>query len=304
MKTIFTICVLTISAPLMAQTYNEKISKEYAFEKKDANNAVMIANINGNIKVEGYNGDKIIVEVNKSIHAKTDERLEKGKQQIQLGVLDLADTLIFYVQGTQAQFGRKDDKRRSDSWYRNNYGYNWCCNGNRNCSTGCDCDLDFDFKMDFVVKVPQGVHVMVTTINDGDINVSHVGGAVSADNINGSIKLTDLMREAHATTINGNVDVEYTSNPKKDCRFYTLNGDINAWFQKGLAASMSFESFNGSFFTNIDKLETLPAKVEKESNSKGMKYKINDNRYKIGAGGAFLDFETFNGNVYLKERTN
>jgi hypothetical protein len=59
------------------------------------------------VKVEGYAGDKIIVEVNKSIYAKTTERLEKGKANIQLGVIDRADTLIFYVEGTGALFGRK-----------------------------------------------------------------------------------------------------------------------------------------------------------------------------------------------------
>ncbi|HEY5919327.1 MAG TPA: hypothetical protein VIU13_18035, partial [Chryseolinea sp.] len=108
-----------------------------------------------------------------------------------------------------------------------------------------------------------------------------------------------------ASTINGDVDVEYVTNPTKDCRFYSLNGDINAWFQRGLAANMSFESFNGSFYTNIEKLENMPAQVEKKDSEKGIKYKINGNRYKIGSGGnTFLDFETFNGDVYLKEKTN
>jgi hypothetical protein len=65
---------------------------------------------------------------------------------------------------------------------------------------------------------------------------------------------------------------------------------------------MSFESFNGDFFTNIDKLESLPVRVEKENTNDGIKYKVSGNRYKIGSGGAFLDFETFNGDVYLKEK--
>ncbi len=67
---------------------------------------------------------------------------------------------------------------------------------------------------------------------------------------------------------------------------------------------MGFQSFNGHLYTNIDGLEQLPAHVEKKQKEKGTKYKINDNRFKIGAGGAFLDFETFNGNVYVKEKVN
>ena len=65
---------------------------------------------------------------------------------------------------------------------------------------------------------------------------------------------------------------------------------------------MEFESFNGSFFTNINNLEQMPVVVEKKKSEQGIKYKVNGNRYKVGNGGANLDFETFNGNVYLKEK--
>jgi DUF4097 and DUF4098 domain-containing protein YvlB len=293
-------CFMIATGTLCAQSHTEKINKTLSFGKVSETNTVIIANINGSVRVEGYEGTEVKVEIDKSINAKTADRLEKGKQQIQLGTLDLVDTLVLYVNGTGANFGPR--KSRSNNRGRENYGYDWCCN---NCNNGCDCRVEFDYKMDFVVRVPYNVNVVASTVNSGDISVGKVRGVVHADNVNGSIKLTDLAREARASTINGNVDIEYTTNPSKDCRFYSLNGDINAWFQKGLAANMSFESFNGDFYTNITKLENLPTQVEKEKDSKGMKFKVNGNRYRIGNGGAaMLDFETFNGNVYLKERAN
>ena len=158
--------------------------------------------------------------------------------------------------------------------------------------------------MDFKVKIPASVNLLVSTINNGDILIENVKSPVKANNINGSIRLQNLMREADATTINGDVDVEYVQNPQRNCRFYTLNGDINALFQKGLGASIGFQSFNGSLYTNIDRVELLPVVVEKEQDDKGTKYKVNDNQFKIGSGGAYLDFETFNGNVYVKEKLN
>jgi DUF4097 and DUF4098 domain-containing protein YvlB len=184
--------------------------------------------------------------------------------------------------------------------FRSGWGYNWNCNDD-------NCRSEYDYKMDFTVKVPASVHIMVSTINNGDLIVENVKGTVNANNVNGSVKLTNLVREADARSVNGDVDIEYASNPVKDCSFYTLNGDINAIFQKGLAASLSFESFNGSFYTNIDNLEPLPVKVEQTTKGKGsgINYKVNGNRYQVGkGGGAYLDFETFNGNVYLKEKTN
>ncbi len=68
-----------------AQRHSEKITKELTFEKKSEANALMISNINGDIKVEGYSGDKILVEVEKIIIGKTEARLEKGKARNSTG---------------------------------------------------------------------------------------------------------------------------------------------------------------------------------------------------------------------------
>ncbi len=288
--------VLGISLRLTAQTHTEKIAKEFSFEKKGTHNALMIANINGDISVEPSDGDKIQVDVTKTIRAKTDGRLETGKSEIQLGIVDLADTIILYVNSPCNFFERSSSKSRH-SHMGTKWGYSWQDHGR-------SCHETYDYSMDFVVKVPRSVNLLVSTINDGEVVVKNVHGVVKANNINGGIRLLNLMREAEAHTINGDVDIEYSQNPQRDCRFYTLNGDINALFQKGLAASMGFQSFNGHLYTNIDGLEQLPAHVEKKQKEKGTKYKINDNRFKIGAGGAFLDFETFNGNVYVKEKVN
>jgi DUF4097 and DUF4098 domain-containing protein YvlB len=278
---------MLITTYLSAQTHTEKITRELTFEKKSVDNALMIANINGSINVESYEGDKILVEVSRTIRAKTEERLAKGKKNLRLGTIDRADTIILYVDGLCSSFGRRKDR---DGW-----GYQW-----EDCGRGCEEEYDYD--MDFTVKIPSATHLMVSTINNGDIVIANAKGSVIANNINGSVKLTNLVREADVHTINGNVDIEYARNPQNDCRFYTLNGDINAWFQKGLAASLSFESFNGDFYTNIDKLEPMPVEVEKKSTGDGIRYKVNGNRFKVGSGGANLDFETFNGNVYLKEK--
>jgi hypothetical protein len=49
-------------------------------------------------------------------------------------------------------------------------------------------------------------------------------------------------------------------------------------------------------------MELLPLTVEKVEGKPGVQYKIKGNRYKVRNGGVNLDFETFNGDVYLKER--
>ena len=85
MKNVILIIGLMMVVPLtIAQSFSETITKELIFEKKNIDNALMIANINGNIKVVGYAGDKILLTVEKTINAKTQERLENGKKEILL----------------------------------------------------------------------------------------------------------------------------------------------------------------------------------------------------------------------------
>jgi DUF4097 and DUF4098 domain-containing protein YvlB len=286
--------LLLTTINVLAQTHTEKITKELVFEKVSPENALMVANINGDINVVGYDGDKVIIEVNKWISGKTEARLEKGKKDLQLGVIDRADTLILYIQDGCMSFGHHAQRKNQNHWHATGWSYDWQCSGRH-------CESEFDYKMDFTIKVPAGINVVLSTINEGDVTVENVNGAVKADNINGSIRLSNLRKEAKATTINGDVDITYTSNPKNDCRFYSLNGDINAMFQKGLAANLSFESFNGDFYTNVDRIEPLPVSMEKTKDGESVKYKVSGQQYRIGNGGVFLDFETFNGNVYLKE---
>jgi len=297
MKTINILFAILIPALGFSQNFSETIRKESAFEKKSTANTIIIANINGSITLSGYDGDKVLVEVGKSIHAKTDARLETGKQEIQLGVIDRADTLIYYTKDGCTAFGQNNNGKNRFGSQSKGWGYTWNCN-NGNCNN----DKVYDYKMDFTVKVPTGVNVMLSTINEGDITVENVTGTVKVNNVNGSIRLLNLVSAVDAHTINGDVDIDYTANPSNECRFYTLNGDINAMFKKGLAADLSFESFNGDFYTNVASITPLPPSVEKSNRGEGIRYKVNGNRYQIGKGGVFLDFETFNGNVYLKEK--
>ena len=291
-STVIIILMLT-SNVLWAQSFSEKITRELAFEKKSPGNILIVSNINGSVHVTGYEGDKILVEVSKEIRAKTDERLEKGKK-VQLGVIDLADSLILFVDGICQKFERRNGQRYHD-------GRSWGYHSPDDCRS---CHDDFDYTLNFIIKVPFDVHLNVSTINGGDVVVENTRGVVLANNINGSIRLQHLEGGTEASTINGNLDVDYVHNPSKYCRYYSLNGDINALFQKGLAANLSFESFNGSFYSNIDKIDHLPPVVERSEEGSGIRYKISGNRYQVGSGGTVIDFETFNGNVYLKEKKN
>src|SRR6188768_2932221 len=129
MKRIFIpFIVVLFTGSLMAQTHTEKISREFVLEKKSPDNALIVANINGDVKVISYEGDKIVVEVTKTIRAKTEARLEKGKSEIQLGVIDRVDTLVLFVEGPCISFGRANRKNHGNNnhWSRtSHFSYDW-----------------------------------------------------------------------------------------------------------------------------------------------------------------------------------
>ena len=70
-----------------------------------------------------------------------------------------------------------------------------------------------------------------------------------------------------------------------------------------LTATTSFKSFMGSFFTDFSSTKLLPGVVKTTSEEDGFKFKVEDlKRVEINGGGTVMNFETFNGDVYLTEK--
>jgi len=291
------VMMVAIATTAGGQVFTETISRELTFEKKDKSNTLMLFNINGSVSLEGYAGDKILVEVKKTIRAKTDTRIEEGKQEIQLGVMDRADTIILYVNGACSTFGRQDRDRNWRSKYKG-WGYDW--NKSRK-----SCESRYDYSMEFKIKVPSTINLVVSTINGGDLEITNSTGSVVADNVNGGIRLSQISGSTNASCINGEVNLDFSGNPPGDSRFYSLNGDITANFRKGLAAQLAFKSFNGDFYTSLTDVTPMAVQLEKtDKGGEGTRYRVSGNRYKVRQGGPLLDFETFNGDVILKEKEN
>lgn len=291
MKNILIIGLISISCIARAQySKTEIISKEIAFGNADKDNVFYLANINGGIVAEGYSGDKVMLEATKTIKAKTEARLQKGLEELSIGIIDRLDTVIVYIKGPCAAFGEKQHRHKMK---KDNWSYDWD-----------DCDYEYDFEVDFKLKIPKNMRVHLSTINNGNIEVAGLNEAISLNNVNGAISITGARSEVYAYTINGDVTIDYAVLPPSgQSYFYTLNGDIKANYPKGLQADMTFKSFNGDFFTNIDEIEHKPNVVKRSADEKtGVSFKVDTRSLiTVRGGGTQLDFETFNGDVYVKE---
>ena len=60
-----------------SQDFKEHINKQYA-APEPSKKVLAIYNLNGSIRVEGYSGDKVIVDIDKKISADDNDDLELG----------------------------------------------------------------------------------------------------------------------------------------------------------------------------------------------------------------------------------
>jgi DUF4097 and DUF4098 domain-containing protein YvlB len=262
-----------------AQDYKEHISKE--FTVAGTATTLFIYNISGSIKVEGYSGNKILLDMDETISGDTKDDVEKGKKEFKLGFDQKSDSIVAYI---AEPFDTRPHRHR-------HYDYD-------------NDEVNYNFNVDFTVKVPSGTNLNISTVNDGLITVNNVNGDLHINNVNEGISVTNAKGTTYAHTVNGNVSVTYLSNPSSESLYYTINGDINVSYKPDLSADLQFKSMNGEFFTDFPDAQVLPASVTKSQEKKGgnLVYKLNSSMaVRFGKGGKIFKFETLNGNVYIKK---
>lgn len=289
-----TLAFLLVSTVLVChgQAYDHTFTREIAFPENTSDPVFILTNINGSISAEAYDGTTVQLEARLNIRAKTDALLDKAKEGIDLGVLDRQDTMVVFVQTPCNEFEWQRDSRHRNG--NHHWGYSWE-----------DCKEYGDYTLDFTLKVPRGMRTWLSTVNKGDIDIRDVQGELVVENINGSITIEGGGGLVSAHTINGDVTLSYVRPPQQNSSFYTLNGDIQAYFPDPFRANVTFKSFNGEIFTDFNQVETQPMLLTSEKTSKksGIAYRMEARSLiSFGGGGDQLNFETFNGNVYIHQK--
>ena len=82
-----------------AQEFKVHISKEFNLKKPAASTVLALYNFDGFVKVEGYAGDKVTMEIDEVISAKNDRILEIGKDEFKLAFDQQDDTIMAYITG-------------------------------------------------------------------------------------------------------------------------------------------------------------------------------------------------------------
>ncbi len=264
-----------------AQEFKEHIKKEFPVQKAVAT-VLAIYDLEGSINVEGYAGDKVVLEIDKVISAKTSEQLETGKKEFKLEFEQKSDSIIVYIAEPYDTRPHQDRQRWNDR------------------------HIEYRCQLQFTVKVPYDMSLDIRTVNNGSLTIQNVNGSLKAHNVNGGIAIKNAKGATEARTINGGVTVNYLSVPTDSSSYYTLNGTLEVTYPATLSANIQFKSMNGAFYTDFENTEPLPLFVVKnvENAGKGTMYRLDvARRIKFGNGGTVLKFETMNGNIYIKKQS-
>ena len=148
---------------------------------------------------------------------------------------------------------------------------------------------DNDVKVDFTVRVPEGVKFIGKTVN-GEVEAgslaSDVSGDLTAETVNGDITLRQIeSSNAEANTVNGDITYDGTIKDGGRYRFATHDGSLRVSVPEKSNVAVSVSTFNGEFNS------CFPVQLTGKA-----KHRFN---FTIGSGSARLELESFDGDIKI-----
>jgi hypothetical protein len=148
---------------------------------------------------------------------------------------------------------------------------------------------DNDVSVHFVVRVPDGAKVDLTTVNGG-IEVREVTADVRASTVNGAITARGVKGPVRAKTVNGSISVDMTAvGSGADLEYQTVNGTITVEMPANAGVDLELSTVTGRISTDF------PITVSGTLSPRRL-------RGTVGDGGTRLRASTVNGSVTLRRR--
>jgi hypothetical protein len=228
-----------------------------------------IENVIGPISVTAVSGSDVRVTVVRTIEARTAEEIARAQREVTL------------------ESGQDGANVRLHVEFPCEHG---CCG---------DGDRHYTVRYEFRVQAPAGMALKLSTVNDGDVTVRGAFGDFVVNNVNGSIEMSDIAGSGEAHTVNGKVRVDFAKNPTGPSSFKSINGELRVSFQPGLSADVQLKTFNGEAWTDFDST-ALPSEGGHWTGKRYARDRATGIR--IGSGGPAINFDAFNGNIYILNR--
>jgi len=222
-----------------------------------------VRNLNGPIRVERGSGSRVEVTAEKKWRRGNSDDVRFETRKTGRGGDDVVICAIWY-QDTDCDEDGYRNHNDNDGRNRNN-----------------------DTEVSFVVRLPAGVKLDVSTVNGG-LEIDGASSTVEAHTVNGRVSATSSGGPVNAGTVNGDVEVRMGSVGDADLKFETVNGSVRVIVPENLNAEVDMRTVMG----RVD--SDFPMTVSGRINPRHI-------RATIGRGGRRLEFRTVNGSVELRK---
>jgi len=258
------------------------IERNLNFEQKGGNPLLILKNVSGNLSIEGYEGETIVLEARQILKAQDEEAMRYAHENVKLVSRTEGDLILIYPEDPDV---KAELRGRRLHYHINRH------------------DAYYDFHYDIRLRVPNDISLEASTINNGGVMVKNIEAeSIVLHNVNGGINAEQVSGLNTARTVNGPIDIRYLQSPDKDAEYHTVNGDIRVSFPDEIKANVRFKSMHGDLYTNYENIEYQPeVQASTEKGSKKIYRLDKSTTLKINGGGPLLDFNVLNGNVYVKK---
>lgn len=253
---------------------HEAIHRSFTLSGSQTDWKLIVNNVSGHIRVTGYEGQEVRIDVDRHNLAESRDRLDEAKRRITLDISQTGSTVRVYEDGP---FRNGDDgiNYRGD----HHYGYR----------------VDFNYE----IQVPRAMALSLKNFNHGPIEVHNTSGEFDVNDFNSGITMDEIAGFGTVHTFNGPVKVTFSRNPEHDTHFKTFNGSIDVYFRPDLNADLHFKTFNGGVYSDF---EMAPAASE-TAGTRFVYRSGHTGNGRIGKGGPMVTFDGFNGTIRLHSKT-
>ncbi|MBN1832827.1 MAG: DUF4097 family beta strand repeat protein [Deltaproteobacteria bacterium] len=300
-------------------TYSNR--EEVDFPKPSKPGLLRIISGEGDIIVEGYDGQGVIIEANSSIkNAQNPPEDEKAKGMKRISGFGLS---ISSSEEENAVVITRSMRDTSDLFIRVPFSTSLQFGGGAARPAARvappvppDGQLDPmapDSYIDMVFENIGGILENVISsfgpfggMSGGDITISNVSGEIEVNTREGDITLNHISGEVVAHSIDGDLLIVFKKLTKKEpMAFSTIDGDIDVTFPADTQATISAKNVDGEIYTDFD-MDIIHVKEIDADRNRGWRNGLtgmfgNTVTGKINGGGADILISTVDGNIYIRK---